>query len=65
MTLLEALTAWRNHQAAKHEFEPGRTERDINALSNYEFLTELSEALETAGVMPPAPDVPYLPPLNN
>lgn len=56
MTLFEALTTWREHQRFKHGFEDDRTEQDINALSNYEFLRELSEALETAGVMPPTPD---------
>ena len=56
MTLFEALTTWREHQANKHELGDDFTRQDINNLSNYDFLKELSEALETAGVMPPSPN---------
>jgi len=63
MTLLEALRSVRDHQAAKHDLGEMYAERAIDALSNYELLREISEALEAAGVMPKGP--PPLPPLNN
>lgn len=54
MTLLEALCKVRDHQAAKHGLGDCFAERDINSLSNYDLLCEISEALEQAGVMPKA-----------
>lgn len=47
MTLLEAMTGWMDHQANKHELGDDFAERQINAMSQYEFLVALSEALET------------------
>lgn len=44
-TLFEKLTGWREQQIRKHGLT--RTaEEEINALSNYDFLRELSDALE-------------------
>lgn len=66
MTLLEALRAVRDHQAAKHDLGAMFTENDINALSPYDLLCEISEALEAANVMPcTAPALKPLPPINN
>ena len=48
MTLFELMTQWRTDQAYKHEMRDpeGYAERNINDMSNYEFLAELSAALE-------------------
>jgi hypothetical protein len=48
MTLFELLAEWRTAQAYKHDMRDpdGVAERQINALSNYDFLVELSNALD-------------------
>jgi hypothetical protein len=50
-TLRDAVAGWLDHQERKHDMAPGYAERYINALTPYEFLEHLSEALERAGAM--------------
>ena len=45
-TVYEILVNWRQDQAAKHDILGGYAKKDINSLSNYDFLVELSEAIE-------------------
>lgn len=45
-TVYESLVNWRQDQAAKHDLPSSYTKSDINELSNYDFLVELSEAIE-------------------
>lgn len=45
-TLLDLMTEHRRIQAAKHDLGADHAEDSINALSNYELVCELSEALE-------------------
>ena len=46
MTLYEAMTNWLVHQQSKHQLGEGYVETYINDLTQYEFLKELSDALE-------------------
>lgn len=45
-TIYDHLVNWREDQAAKHELPSNYVKKDINELSNYDFLVELSEAIE-------------------
>lgn len=59
MTLFKALTEVREFQNRKHGLGADFVKEDINRLSNYELLEEISQALEDAGVMrdlPPPSD---------
>lgn len=49
MTLSKLLTEWRWHQCRKHNLHDDAdayVEEEINNLSQYEFMQELSHALE-------------------
>ncbi len=46
MTLLELLFGWRLDQQYKHEKDNGWAINEINSMSQYAFLQELSTALE-------------------
>lgn len=46
MTLFEKLTEWREYERRKHGLSTNFTKESINDLTNYEFLQEISEALE-------------------
>ena len=46
MTLLEKVSFPWDFAARKHDLGEGYAEREINALSNFEFLRLLSDALE-------------------
>jgi hypothetical protein len=46
MTLVEKLEDWRESQRRKHDLHEDYVVNSINVLSNYEFLLELSDALE-------------------
>jgi hypothetical protein len=46
MTIYEILTDWRRHQQIKHNLPYDSVETEINKLSNYDFLKEISEAIE-------------------
>lgn len=50
MTLFEALTEHRDYQNRKHGLHPDFVKQDINRLTNYELLEEISQALEDAGI---------------
>jgi hypothetical protein len=45
-TLYERFTAWLYLQQRKHDLGEDYVERYVNEMSNYEFLQELSRALE-------------------
>lgn len=45
-TVYESLVNWREHQETKHDLPSNYAKKDINELSNYDFLVELSEAIE-------------------
>lgn len=46
MTLFEKLTEWREYERRRHGLEDDFTIDSINSLTNYEFLREISDALE-------------------
>lgn len=50
-TLYEKLAGPYDCDERKHDLRPGLAEREINSLTQFEFLQRLSEALEEAGVM--------------
>jgi len=45
-TIYEIMMNWREHQAQKHELPLSWAKKDVNELSNVDFLQELSEAIE-------------------
>jgi hypothetical protein len=46
MTLLEQVTGWMTRQANKHSLGDNFAEQQINAMSQYDFLVAISEALD-------------------
>ena len=57
MTLLEAVTDWMTFQASKHDLGDDYAERQVNSMSQYEFLAAISEALET--ITPANAELPH------
>jgi hypothetical protein len=46
MTLFEQVTDFYDTQERKHDLAPGYAEREINSMTQFEFLRALSDALE-------------------
>lgn len=46
LTLFEQVTDWRYYQQRKHDLPEGSVEGEINKMSQFDFLKEISEALE-------------------
>jgi len=46
-TLYVLLTEHRKRQQHKHDLGPTHVQDEINAMTNYEFLQEISSAMET------------------
>jgi hypothetical protein len=52
MTLFDCIAGWREAQQRKHELDENFAEKNINELTNYEFLQELSDAIEVMKLNP-------------